>query len=315
MTNITHKHAKVCRLATAVLLALMAGRAAAIDLSLPVGARLTTETATDAGSYRLPTGPWGKDGLPTERIEGAVGRQAWRLDGQSATTQQIMARLRDQITEAGYDIVLDCNARICGGFDFRFNTEVLPGPAMYVDLTDFRFLSARAPDGDAISLLVSRSAAAGFVQIIRASTTALPSLEVAPSAPSVARADSGALSDRLQSSGHVVLRDLQFPSGVSDLGDGPIASLDTLAAYLEENPDARIAFVGHTDATGSLSANIALSRRRAMAAVTYLRSRYDIAASRLEAEGVGYLSPLTTNLTEEGRLQNRRIEAVLLSGG
>ncbi|SNR49246.1 OmpA family protein [Puniceibacterium sediminis] len=314
MTNITHKHAKALRLATLVLLVLSAPPAAALDLSLPLGARLTTETATVAGSYRLPTGPWGEEGLPTVRIEGAVTRQAWRLDGQSATTQQIMARLRDQITEAGYDIVLDCNARICGGFDFRFNTEVLRGPDMYVDLTDFRFLSARTPDGDGISLLVSRSAAAGFIQIVRASPVASPPLAVTPSASPVLNADSGPLSDRLEISGHVVLRDLQFPSGVSDLGDGPIASLDTLAAYLEKNPDARITFVGHTDATGSLSANIALSRRRAMAAVTYLRNRYDIAADRLEAEGVGYLSPLSTNLTEEGRLQNRRIEAVLMPG-
>ncbi|PIL21864.1 hypothetical protein P775_02495 [Puniceibacterium antarcticum] len=294
-----------------MLLCLITGPALAIDLSLPLGARMVAETTTDAGSYRLPLGPWTAEGLPSLRIEGPITRQAWRVDGQGATTQQVMAGLRDQITEAGYKIALDCGAQGCGSFDFRFNTEVLPGPEMYVDLTDFRFLSARAPDGDAVSLLVSRSSAAGFIQIIRAGTAAAP-LERAPTALPVPDGPSDALSKQLESVGHVVLRDLQFSSGVSDLSDGDIASLDTLAAYLQAKPAARIIFVGHTDATGSLETNIALSRQRALAAVSYLRKRYDIAASRLSAEGVGYLSPISTNLTQEGRLENRRIEAVLL---
>ncbi|MCR9113710.1 MAG: OmpA family protein, partial [Rhodobacteraceae bacterium] len=34
---------------------------------------------------------------------------------------------------------------------------------------------------------------------------------------------------------------------------------------------------------------------------------------QLEAGGMGYLSPLTTNLTPEGREANRRVEAVLLN--
>ncbi len=297
------------------MLCLLAGPAVALELELPPGARLTAETATEAGSYRLPTGGWSETGLPSVRIEGPVTRQAWRLDGQSATTQQIMARLRDQIAAAGYDILLDCGASACGGFDFRFNTEILPGPDMYVDLTDYRFLSARETGEDAISLLVSRSSAAGFVQIIRAGTESAPP-DVTPWAAPGTLATSpetpGDLSGRLETAGHVVLRDLQFPSGVFDLARDAIVSLDSLAGYLQANPGARITFVGHTDATGSLEVNIALSRRRAAAAVSYLRDRHDIAAGRISAEGVGFLAPLASNLTEEGRLLNRRIEAVLI---
>lgn len=313
MTNTTHRRVDWVRLIWLALLGLPAAPAAALDLALPLSARMTAETSTGAGSYRLPTGPWRDGGLPSLRIEGPITRQAWRLDGQSATTQQIMARLRDQITAAGYEIALDCAARLCGGFDFRFNTEVLPGPEMYVDLTDFRFLSARAPGGDSISLLVSRSSAAGFIQIIRAGESVAP-LEVTPSAPPLQTDESEALSAQLEREGHVVLRDLLFPSGVAELGSGPVASLDALAVYLQTHPTTRIAFVGHTDATGSLEANVALSRRRAQSAVTYLRTRHDIPAARINAEGVGYLSPLSTNLTEEGRLLNRRIEAVLIPG-
>jgi OOP family OmpA-OmpF porin len=293
-------------------LSMMTGAAAALDIALPPGARMTAETTTDAGSYRLPIAPWSEGGIPSERIEGPVSRQAWRIDGQRATTQQVMAPLRDQIIAAGYSLALDCAAQLCGGFDFRFNTEVLQGPDMYVDLTDYRFLSARAPEGGAISLLVSNSSAATFLQIIKVGTEIAP-LDIDPAPSTVATEGSASLPDRLETQGHAVLRDLQFPSGVSDLGSGPIASLDALADYLQSRPDARIMFVGHTDATGSLDANVALSRRRAQAAVTYLRNSHDISASRISAEGVGFLSPVSSNLTEEGRLLNRRIEAVLIS--
>ena len=78
----------------------------------------------------------------------------------------------------------------------------------------------------------------------------------------------------LENSGHVILRDLLFRSGSTALGEGRIASLDALAAYLADNPSRQILFVGHTDATGSLEANRRVSLRRAEAAMSYLRDRH-----------------------------------------
>jgi len=74
----------------------------------------------------------------------------------------------------------------------------------------------------------------------------------------------------------------------------------------------RIALVGHTDTVGGLQGNIALSRERAQAVRQRLIDDYDIAPERVEAEGTGYLAPLATNRTAEGREANRRVEAVLL---
>jgi len=36
-------------------------------------------------------------------------------------------------------------------------------------------------------------------------------------------------------------------------------------------------------------------------------------AAQMEAEGMGYLSPVVSNLTDKGRETNRRVEVVLLS--
>ncbi len=71
--------------------------------------------------------------------------------------------------------------------------------------------------------------------------------------------------------------------------------------------------MGHTDASGSLAANIALSERRAEAVADALVDRLGADRGRIVAEGVGFLSPIASNQTEEGRQQNRRVEVVVTS--
>ncbi|MCA0996825.1 OmpA family protein [Alloyangia pacifica] len=324
MTTTTRRRAK--RLLPALALSLLfAAPVAALDLSLPATARLAEERITDPGSYAVPVAPWTEmEGLPTTAVEGRVQRQAWRLDASGLTVLQIIDPLRAQFVDAGWDILLDCEARSCGGFDFRFATEVMRAPAMYVDLTAYRFLSARGPGGEVLTVLASRSPAAGFLQVIRVTpNTPAP---VAPAVPGAAEAESGEdanaapvvasaerdLIDTLQENGHAILRDLAFASGADELGEGPIDSLDRLASFLREDPARRVLFVGHTDATGSAEANVAISRKRANAARSYLRQRHDIPAAQMEADGAGYLAPVASNLVEEGREENRRVEVVLL---
>lgn len=70
--------------------------------------------------------------------------------------------------------------------------------------------------------------------------------------------------------------------------------------------------VGHTDDTGDLQANIAVSTRRAEAVRTRLIDAHGVAPDRIEAKGVGYLAPMASNATAQGRSLNRRVEAVLL---
>lgn len=308
MTPTTPRHAKAALLLLAAALA--PGMAAALDLELPAGARLMTERTTDPGSYAVPTGPWSEEaGIPVNRVEGAIRKQSWRIEASDLTTLQILSPLRDQIEASDYEIVFQCSAAGCGGFDFRFDTEVLPAPAMYVDLTAFRFLSARGPDGSWLSLLVSRSNAAGYVQLIRAGGQETTAAEVGTGGAPVT-ADGNLLAE-LEARGHVILNDVTFGSGAAALGEETIASLDTLAAYLAETPSRRVVLVGHTDAVGSLEANTALSRERAQAAAAYLRDR-GVPGARISSDGVGYLAPVASNLTDAGREANRRVEAVLL---
>ncbi|SDY19183.1 OmpA family protein [Citreimonas salinaria] len=297
-------------LAAAALAAAWAGAAVAQSLPLPRGASLTQTQSVPDGRYSLPVGPWSvKEGIPVKVIEGTVEETAWRVPP-GLTPQQIIRPIREALRDAGWTIVLDCAAEQCGGFDFRFNTRVIPAPAMFVDLRDFRAVSALAPDGSGVSALASVDPGAGYLQIIRADTTEETPAVAVEASP--APDDAAGLITRLERDGRATLRDLDFASGDAGLGEGAVESLDLLAEYLNENPDRRVLLVGHTDATGSLEANRALSRQRALAAVDYLRSRHATTQGQIAAEGAGYLAPIASNLIEAGRQANRRIDAVLL---
>lgn len=301
------------RSAAVLTLCLVAASASALELSLPGNARPTAEVVTDPDSYALPTGPFAVGRVPVQQVEGRVSRQAWRIGGQDMTTLQLLAPLRAQLAEAGYDVIFECADADCGGFDFRFETDVLPAPAMYVSLTDFRFVAAQRGTGDHLSLLVSRTGNAGFVQLVRVTE---PGLDAdLPEITALVRpmTGDGDLAQDLLVRGHAVLTDLEFATGTSELSDGSYATLDALAAFLRANPEARIALVGHTDAVGRLDGNITLSKRRAQAVLERLAGLHGVARDRMVAEGMGYLSPVAPNATPEGREANRRVEVVMLN--
>lgn len=303
----------------AVLAALACpGAGQALDLALPGNAILAREVTQTAESYNLPVGPYENGRMETLQVEGALVQQAWRLEAQAITTLQMFEPLRSQLTEAGYEILLDCSGRDCGGFDFRFNTRVLPAPDMFVDLFDYRFLSARGVNGAAhyVSVLVSRAGTTGYIQVIHVAAGGLedirvaadPAREIVPEAtgqPPVARA--------LLEQGHVILGDLKFESGSSELGQGPFETLQALADFLKADGARRVALVGHTDTVGGLEPNIALSKRRAQSVRERLIGAYDVPGTQLDAEGMGYLAPVAPNITGAGREANRRVEAVLLN--
>jgi outer membrane protein OmpA-like peptidoglycan-associated protein len=227
--------------------------------------------------------------------------------------------LTAQLEDQGYQTLFACESRGCGGFDFRFGIDLIPTPDMFVDLGDFRYLAARkaATDGpEYVTLLVSRTSVTGFVHIVTIGNG--PSdVQVTPSTktmdtPLLADIDTS-LVQQLEQNGHVILSDLAFETGSSTLGPQTFSSLTRLASYLNERRDRQVALVGHTDAQGSLAGNIALSKRRAAAVRTRLIERYDVEPTQMEAEGVGYLAPVASNLTAEGRDANRRVEVILRS--
>ena len=97
--------------------------------------------------------------------------------------------------------------------------------------------------------------------------------------------------------------------------------LDTLAKFLEENPQAYVVIEGFTDSTGNPKYNLELSRRRAVAVEDYLMQRYTVLAAQPLTPTIaeerfvtiwhGKALPVASNDTREGRQLNRRVRITI----
>jgi outer membrane protein OmpA-like peptidoglycan-associated protein len=108
-----------------------------------------------------------------------------------------------------------------------------------------------------------------------------------------------------------VLSGVLFETGSATIQTESYPRLDRLVEYMTHRPSVRIRVSGHTDNVGDPQRNQRLSEQRAQAVRQYAVDR-GIDGDRLEAVGFGDTRPISPNDSEEGRRQNRRIEAIEL---
>lgn len=124
----------------------------------------------------------------------------------------------------------------------------------------------------------------------------------------VANADS--LAGSLETDGKVAVYGIFFDTDKADLKPESEPALVEIAKLLQRKPALKVYVVGHTDNAGAFEHNLKLSRDRAGAVVAALTGKHGIAAARLQPFGAGPTSPAASNLTEDGRAKNRRVELV-----
>lgn len=102
-----------------------------------------------------------------------------------------------------------------------------------------------------------------------------------------------------------------FPTGQSALDLESAPHLDKIAEFLKAHPDAKLEIQGHTDDTGSEKRNQALSQDRADAVKQFLVEHEGISPLQISSYGYGERSPVSSNATEEGRAENRRVMGII----
>ena len=107
---------------------------------------------------------------------------------------------------------------------------------------------------------------------------------------------------------------ISFSPNSADLQSASAPLLNSVAAIVEKCPGMVIQIAGHTDNRGSADYNLALSKDRAAAVVSYLTA-LGVPDSRFVSRGFGETQPIANNATRLGRSKNRRIEFVILSSG
>lgn len=100
--------------------------------------------------------------------------------------------------------------------------------------------------------------------------------------------------------------DCTFATGSSELSPACRAALDSFALRAQASPKATFLVAGHTDSIGSGHED--LSAERAQAVLAYLEESGGVSPLRFVSCAYGADRPMGSNVTEEGRQRNRRVE-------
>jgi OOP family OmpA-OmpF porin len=106
------------------------------------------------------------------------------------------------------------------------------------------------------------------------------------------------------------MNDFLFDFNKSTLKSGGERKLSPIAEFLTRHQDQHVKIEGHTDNVGSEQYNINLSEARSEAVKNALVNM-GVSSARIVTKGLGEEYPVSSNDTEAGRLENRRVEIVI----
>jgi outer membrane protein OmpA-like peptidoglycan-associated protein len=245
-----------------------------------------------------------RDGKPVDarRLEGRITRIAYRTDP-GPSILEVSRNFETQLAKAGFETLLACDTDECGGIPFAEGVDALPIPAMWIDGFNYRYFAGRKTEAGRetyAAVLVSKNNDDIYTQLVVAVVGVVADKMV----------DAAAMAKGLGEKGHIALYGIYFDTDKAVLKPESRPTLEEIAKLLRAQPQLNVVIVGHTDSQGTYDHNMDLSRRRAEAVAQALVSSYQIARTRLRTAGIGFLAPVGSNATDEGRTLNRRVELV-----
>lgn len=129
----------------------------------------------------------------------------------------------------------------------------------------------------------------------------------------VSTPDEMSLYEQVVSKGMFSTRDILFDVAKATIKPQSFTTINKIATFMKEYPSISFSIEGHTDSDGDAVANQKLSEARAEA-IKQALIKFGIRDYRLRARGWGEAKPIASNLTAEGKSQNRRVEFISLTG-
>ena len=246
-----------------------------------------------------------KDGKPADarRLEGHISRIAYRTNP-GPSILEVSRNFETQLEKAGFEKLLACDTDQCGGIPFTEAIDILPIPQMWVDGFNYRYYAGHKSDNGRdiyAAVLTSKNNDQVTTQLVVVVVGEIKNKMV----------DAAAMAKGLGEKGHIALYGIYFDTDKATIKPESAPTLAEMAKLLNGQPQMRVFIVGHTDSQGSYEHNMTLSRQRAESVAAALVKSYQIAKARLYTAGIGYLAPLGSNATEDGRALNRRVELVV----
>lgn len=106
----------------------------------------------------------------------------------------------------------------------------------------------------------------------------------------------------------IAFESLEFENGKADILEAMHGDLNKLGNFLTDHPELKLTISGHTDSAGKEEANLRLSQARADAIKYYLQYEFKIDPARITAIGYGSAKPIVTEVTDDHKQLNRRVE-------
>lgn len=245
-------------------------------------------------------------------LEGEVEVVHYRIAPGVSSPLEVQRAYEEALAAKGFEILFQCRGEDCGGR--AFNHTVTDGRTGFgEEHRHQRYLLARLQrPGEAevhLSLYTTQAAGLGGPRKDEINQR-LVVVVGRPFGAALEAVSAEEMQSALGEEGQVALYGILFAFDSAELLPESEPVLTEIASLLGLEPGLSLLIVGHTDNVGGLDYNLGLSQRRAAAVRQALVQRHAIAAERLESHGVGFLAPVASNRSEEGRALNRRVVLV-----
>lgn len=295
------------------------------------GAILIGHNVRKFDEFIIPLGTVNQAGATVEpakrqRVEGTVTRILYVAPAERSPLE-IMRNYELELQKGGFETIYTCAEAQCSAVN-NFARFLYPvekqlrqtppaGGAISQNALSYpgnqRYLAAKRsrPEGDVyVSVYVAINQLAVHKETANRPIILLDVIESVPIETGMVTVDAAAMAKDISATGHIALYGIYFDTDKSDLKPESQPTLQEIVKLLKQDSSLKLYIVGHTDNVGAFDYNIGLSERRAAAVVRELATKYSVAAARLRSAGVGVLSPVAPNDTEQGRAKNRRVELV-----
>lgn len=245
-------------------------------------------------------------------LEGKLTRIRYEGPGERSALE-IVRNFEGALKQSGFDILFFCKRDECGARS-TFWDIARGGLSVASNWDTHVYLLARkdAPEG-VITVGILAVELAGTTNRPLMPQLAVTVVEGKPmETGKISLVQADALQKAIDAEGKVALYGIYFDVDKAEVKSDSAPQLAEIAKYLQAAPKARVLVVGHTDNSGAIDYNRDLSDRRAASVVAALAGQHGVANERMFPVGVGLAAPIASNLTEDGKAKNRRVEIVAL---
>jgi len=276
----------------------------------------------------------------SKTVEGPYTRLVYLLPVDRSPLE-VLRNYQDEIVAQGGNVLYECKREECGGIPGRGVQSAGNSPAgsrlslaMVLrpierlglagysqgfcattgNIMDQRYLAAELPDvGAYISIHTYTIKSFGYTNcnaFIGRTVAVIDIVEGKPREKKMVTVEASDMAQQISETGSVSLYGIFFDTNSTAVREDSEATLQEIAKLIQQQPDLNLLVVGHTDDAGAFEYNMNLSQNRAQSVVDELSEKYGVSKERLVPVGASYISPVSSNETEEGRALNRRVELV-----